>query len=65
MDDQGVPGYFLQENVKTVKKEKGPEGVKNLQKLVPQLEINKISPFKKYLISDEVLLLEGVAKVLY
>lgn len=64
-DKERVPGFFLIEDVDFVKKNKGPKGLEKLKKLVPELNLEKISPIRKYLLSNEIALLRAAAIVVY
>lgn len=65
METGQIPGYFFIENVKFVEKEKGPEGVNKLKKLVPQFDFTKISPLRKYTQQEELDVLNAVAEIVY
>lgn len=60
-----VEGFFIISDVDMVKKEKGPGGVEAVQKMVPELDLKKLSPIKKYPLNQEMVLLRAIAIVLY
>jgi len=65
MKTETVPGFFLLEDVDFVRQQKGNPGVAALQKLLPSFDLNKISPIRKFPLSEEVALLRAMAIVLY
>jgi len=64
-DKNQVPGYFLLEDVNFVRKEKGPFGITKLKKIFPEIDIDKISPFRKYPLKHELALLKAAAIIIY
>jgi len=60
-----VQGFFLVEDINLVKKEKGEPGYLALKNLTPSLNLDQVSPIKKYSIQQEIELLRGVAIVVY
>ncbi|PIU68258.1 hypothetical protein COS81_04625 [candidate division WWE3 bacterium CG06_land_8_20_14_3_00_42_16] len=63
-DQEKIQGFFLIEDVNYIKKVKGPEGLVQLQKLVPDLNLSKILPVHRYSLAQELEVLRAMTIVL-
>jgi len=64
-EKEKVPGFFLIEDANFVKKMKGPRGIEKLKKLLPSLNLDKLSPVRKYPLTQEIEMLRATAKGVY
>lgn len=63
--EKKIQGLFFLSDLDLIKREKGPEGLAKVQQIVPEIDLDKISPIKKYSLETEIKLLKAIAIVLY